>query len=85
MKARRWCEPPEGLAMLLHVVFARLFRLAKFRLRISRGVPAGRRPLRDGNGNALAVAHIAQQAAQFLLDHGVTLARAGLQSGPLEH
>ena len=36
-------------------------------------------------GNALAVLHIGQQAAHFLPDYRVALARTGLKSVPLKH
>src|SRR5258706_777372 len=38
----------------------------------------------DGS-HSLAVQHIGQEAAQFLLDHGVALTRAGLQTATVEH
>jgi hypothetical protein len=39
----------------------------------------------DDRSDALAVLHVGQQAGQFLPDHGVALARAGLQSGAIKH
>src|SRR5665647_1378733 len=45
----------------------------------------GRRRLSDDGRSALAVAHIAQQAIQFLFNHGIAFARVGLKSCPIKH
>src|SRR5688572_753873 len=69
-------------------------RVGPFIASSSRSGPARRhaRSARSGcrlrtrrSGSPLAVAHVGEQTAQFLLDHVVALAHAKLQSGALEH